>query len=614
MADSYSINSDARSSERKEIGGQPARIPATAPRLPAWWGIAVVLALTFAVYISTLRYQFVHDDRGQIVENPAVHSWHAVPTYFTAQVWAAVMPDELGNYYRPLFLLWLRINEVVFGNQAWGWHLTTILAHVLTTLLVYLLARRLGIGHDVGVLAALIFGLHPAHIEAVAWISGVTEPLLGILLIASFLAYVQWRGGGAHALQWKIISLVLFALAMLEKETALILPGLLLVYEWIFGTEWGRPLEARRILTWCGEALGKIRPYFFLIALYVPARIHALKGFNHVVTPLSTAQLVFTWPSLIGFWVRHLIWPANLSTFYNFPAVIIPTLRNFILPTIFVVGVGFALFVCVRNSRPAAFFAVWLVLPLIPLLNLRVFVANDFAHDRYLYLPSVGLAVLMAMLLKKVCMGPRRWLGIPASLLATGLCLAAALSYGTITESSYFRDNLTFYAYNLTQAPRNPDAESNYATVLAEDGQYGPALEKFLDVVNYHPNYYAAIYNLALTYYKMGKMREAEEYFLRAIRTNPNKADEYFYLGMTRFKSGRTAEAIVCLRQAIVIRPNGFAYHFALGVMLKTQGDLNGALQEFKEELGNNPGEQAAATQVKEIESQLSAHPPSGRP
>jgi 4-amino-4-deoxy-L-arabinose transferase-like glycosyltransferase len=607
-------NSDAPSPERNGDVGQPAGIPDTAPRLPAWWGIVVVLALTFAVYIPTLRYQFVHDDRGQIVENPAVHSWHAVPTYFTSHVWAAVMPEELGNYYRPLFLLWLRINDAVFGNQAWGWHLTTILSHVLTTLLVYLLAWRLGIGSDGALLAALIFGLHPAHIEAVAWISGVTEPLLGIFLIASFLSYVQSRVEGARALKWKVISLVLFALAMLEKETALILPGLLLVYEWIFGMEWGRPLEVRRILTWCGGALAKIWPYFFLVALYVPARIYALHGFNHAVTPLSTGQLVFTWPSLMGLWVRHLIWPAGLSTFYDFPAVVHPTLRNFILPAIFDVGVGLALFACVRSSRPAAFFAVWLVLPLIPLLNLRVFVANDFAHDRYLYLPSVGLAVLMAMLLKKVCWRSPRWLGIPASLLAAGLCLTAALSYGTITESSYFKDNLTFYAYNLTKAPHNPDAEANYATVLAEGGQYGPALEKFLDVVNRHPNHWAATYDLAFTYYKMGNMPEAEKYFLQAMRINPNKPDEYLYLGMTRFKSGRPAEAIACVRQAIAICPTGFAYHFALGVMLKTQGDLTGALRELKEELANNPGERAAAAQVREIESQLQAHPRSGRP
>jgi tetratricopeptide (TPR) repeat protein len=607
-------NFDATAAEPKRSAGERAVGSAIAGRLPAWWGIAVVLALTFAVYIPTLRYQFVHDDRGQIVDNPAVHSWNAVPAYFTAHAWAAVMPDEYVNYYRPIFLLWLRINDAVFGSQVWGWHLSTILAHVLTTLLLYLLVLRLGIGRDVALLAALIFGLHPAHIEGVAWISGVTEPLLGVFLIASLLAYLRSRGGGAGAVKWKAASLLLFALAMLEKETGVILPGLLLVYEWIFGTEWENPFEVGKILSWFGQTLGRIWPYFLLLAFYVPVRIYALKGFNHVVTPLSTAQLVFTWPSLAWFWVRHLLWPVGLSTYYKFPPVLHPTLGNFILPAIFDIGLAIGIYACIRRSRPAAFFAAWLVMPLIPLLNLRVFVANDFAHDRYLYLPSAGMAVLVAMLLKSVCVGLPRWLGMPASLLVVVICLTAGMSYETVTESFYFKDNLTFYGYNLTRAPHNPDAESNYASTLAESGQYGPAIEAFLDAVTYNPTYWTPTFNLALTYYKVGNLPEAEKYYLRAIQINPNKSDEYFYLGMIRFKTDRTANAIECLRQAIALRPTGFAYHLALGLMLKTQGDMAGALQEFKAELANNPQQQAAIEQVNEIEGKLAVHPQTGKP
>jgi Tfp pilus assembly protein PilF len=668
MGAGASMNSGTLLSPPQAAGGESGELPAGVSRFPAWTGIALVLALTFAVYIPTLRYQFVHDDRGQIVENPAVHTWHAVPSYFTSQVWAGVKPDDLGNYYRPLFLLWLRVNDVAFGNRAWGWHLTTILAHLFTTLLVYLLARRLAGDRDVGLLAALIFGLHPAHIEAVAWISGVTEPLLGILLIGSFLCYLRWRGDPTR--KWQFLSLLLFVFAMLEKETALILPGLVIAYEWIFRAEPGREalaparepaletghdrsleptvdlspalvprppsplgrgletassqaspsgrgvqphLPSRGILEFCRTALERTWPYFVLIALYVPARIYALKGFNHVVAPLSTGQLVSTWPGLIWFWIRHLVWPAGLSTFYNFPAVLQPTLRNCFLPAIFDACVAIVLVLLVRRSRPAAFFAAWLVLPLIPLLNIRVFIANDFAHDRYLYLPSVGLAVLGAMLLKRACPGQPRWLGVPATLLGAAVCLAAVMSYGTMTQSGYFRDNLTFYAYNLSRAPHNPDAESNYATVLAEDHLYGPALEKFLDVINHYPSYWTPTYNLALTYYKMGKLAEAEQYFLQAIRIKPNNADEYFYLGLTRFKSGRTAEGIACERQAIAIRSNGFVYHFALGMMLKTRGDLAGALQEFKQELAVNPGEPAAVAQIKEIEGRMQTPPARGR-
>jgi len=580
-------------------------------------GIGVVLALTFAAYLPALRYSFVLDDRGQILDNPAVHSWHFLPTYFTAHVWAGLLPQVLGNYYRPVFLLWLRLNDAVFGNSAWGWHLTTILAHVLATLLVYFLAVRLGVSRVASLLSALIFGLHPAHIEAVAWISGVTEPLLGVFLLACFLAYVRWRREGAR--RWKVISLALFALALGEKETAVILPGLLLLYDLMFesrsadlalkaggpvGAEQRRMLELRKAFTWCAKALGRTWPYFFLILLYIPARLHALKGFSHIATPLGLKQLVFTWPSLIWFWIRHLIWPFGLSTFYDFPAVVHPKLGNFILPALYDVGAGVALWAGVRRSRAAAFFAIWMILPLLPLLDFRIFVANDIVHDRYLYLPSVGLAILIALLLEKVCAGAAQWQGIPVSLLAAAASLAVVLGFGTLSESFYFRDDLTFYAYNLSRAPNNPIAQCDYAADLAERGFYGPALEKLTGVVNQNPNYWAAVYNLALTYYKIGKLPQAEKYFLEAILIDPYNPDEHLYLGMTWFKAGRTDQAIASVRQAIAIDPAGFAYHFALGVMLKARGDLGGALQEFKEELAVNPRQQAAAAQIQEIEKQ----------
>ena len=660
-------------------------ISANASSPPSWKGIAAVLVLTFAVYIPTLRYQFVHDDRGQIVENPAVHSWRFVPSYLTSQVWAGVMPGELGNYYRPLFLLWLRVNHAAFGNHAWGWHLTTILAHVLTTLLAYLLALCLGVSGDAALVAALVFGLHPAHIEAVAWISGSTEPLLGVLLIASFISYVRWRRTSRR--NWRLASVVLFALALAEKETAVILPGLLLAYDWIFTSShtWpstnahAKSMETARhsepfsvILSeakdLARDAQGKLREesrpasdestnqdqgkiprfarndslfqrsraalrriwlFLLVVLLYLPARIYALKALSHAVTPLNLSQLALTWPSLIWFWIRHLIWPVGLSTFYDFPAVLHPTLGNFTFPLIFDVCVAAGLLAVVRRSRSASFSAVWLALPLIPLLDLRVFVADDFAHDRYLYLPSVGLAILAGLGLKKLCArGPQasgaelkvratdvvvpgtwgrapQWLGMPGALLAASLCLAAVLAYGTVTQSYYFRDNLTFYAYNNFLAPHNLAAETNYGTILAERGMYASALEKFNEVAGHDPSYWPAVYNLGLTYYKMGRLPEAAKYFREAIRIDPHKADEYFYLGMTLLKSGRTEEAIISTRRAIELNPAGFAYHFALGAMLRAQGDFPGALREFKEELAVNPEQQAAAAQIKEIEKQV---------
>jgi hypothetical protein len=521
------------------------------------------------------------------------------------------MPNQLINYYRPLFLLWVRVNEAIFGEHAWGWHLSTVLTHVLTTLLLYLLALRLAIRRDAALLAALIFGLHPAHIEAVAWISGVNEPLSGILLIGSFLAYLRAGGKTSGGRKWSSISIVLYACALLMKESSLCLPALLLAYEWFYRSN--NP-SGTGIPGWCGAAWAKIWPYLALVAIYLPVRVHALKGFSHVVAPVTTGQMILTWPALFLFWFRHLVWPVGLSTYYNFAPVTHATLQNFFLPALIVGCAVVVLFLGVRKSPSAAFFSTWLVLPLIPLLNIRVFSANDFAHDRYLYLPSAGFAVLAAMFLTHFFSGPPRWLGMPATLCVVVLLLSASMSYATITESFYFRDNLTFYAYNLQQAPHHPDAESNYASVLAEQGQYGHAIEAFLDAVKYNPTYWTPTYNLALTYYKIGNLPESEKYFLRAVELNPYKADEYFYLGVIRFKTGRTADGVAYLRRAIGLNPNGFVYHFALGMMLKTQGDLNGALEQFKLELANNPNQESAKEQIREIEKQLNAVNESAKP
>ena len=88
-------------------------------------------------------FQFVYDDQTIILYNPAVHSWRYLPQYFTRHFWAGVHPEGAGNYYRPVYLLWLRMNDMAFGNHAWGWHLGTILLHLAVTVLVYFLASAI---------------------------------------------------------------------------------------------------------------------------------------------------------------------------------------------------------------------------------------------------------------------------------------------------------------------------------------------------------------------------------------------------------------------------------------------------------------------------------------
>src|SRR5208283_607014 len=200
---------------------------------------AAILAATFLAYSATLVLGFVFDDHVLIVTNDSIRSWRYFPSYFASHIWSFRYPHLLANYYRPLFLTWLRLNDALFGLHAWGWHLTSVLAHVAVTYLVYRLCLRLtGDGWVAGA-AGLLFGLHPVHAEAVADITSIQEPLSTFFILGAILAFGRSRESGQRV-RWLCASLALTAAALLCKESGMALPVLVAVFVWIYGTADGR--------------------------------------------------------------------------------------------------------------------------------------------------------------------------------------------------------------------------------------------------------------------------------------------------------------------------------------------------------------------------------------
>jgi protein O-mannosyl-transferase len=566
--------------------------------------LATILLLTFAAYAPTLRFDFVHDDRAQIMENPSIKSWKFLPQYFTHQVWAGYAPGIAGNYYRPVFLLWLRLNDMAFGLHPWGWHLTTILLHLLTTLLVYMLAERLIRDRTTAGIVALLFGLHPVHIEAVAWVSGLTEPLMAIFFILAFLCHLQTRENPEHHTRWKALALLFFVAAILEKETAIVLPLLVAAYEWVYPSEDATGSSAPGLARRASTAIKPALPYFLLIIPYLAARIVALKGFSHPLTPYPFTTLLMTSPFLFSFWLRHLFWPVGLGTHYDYGAVEHPTLENFVLPAIATLVIFAIAFIVARRSRVVAFSLFWVVLPLLPLMDIRVFARNEFAHDRYLYVPSVGFVILAALALRRLP-SPRTWRGIPAAQAGVLVLLVPLMGLGVVRESAYFSDSWTFYQHCARTAPHNGLAMANYAAALGERGRYPEALQILNRVAKENPDFWFGIYNLALTNYRVGQMTEAEENFKRAIHLDPNVADEHLYMGLVQLKTGRTIEAEASVRRALGLDPHGYGNHFALGIILKQRGEFAQALQEMGAEVANHPENGAAREQIADLEAKL---------
>ena len=559
----------------------------------------LVCAIAFLAYVPTLGFQFVYDDIPQIIQNPAIHAWHYVPHYFTSHAWAELYPHVAGNYYRPLFLLWFRLNHAMFGLDPKGWHLTTVLCHVVATYMVFVLARRLAASQWIAFSAATLFALHAVHIESVAWVSGVTDPLLAIFLIGSFLAYLRFREGNRWG--WMGLALTLFALGLIEKETAVVLGTLVFVYAWLYA-------EGRGGISRFAYALKHSLAFFSLTILYIPLRALILGGLSHSVTPLTWVSMALTEPSIVWLYFRHLLFPVGLSGLYGLPYVDHPASAAFVVPTALLLALILALAWGIRrleDARLALFACCWMVLPILPVLWLRAYREGDIAHDRYLYVPSIGFVLLVSLFLAEIA-SPRRT--SQKTLQLAGLAvLALAYALGTVTQQTYWASDLLLYERAYRIAPHDNLICNDLGAALMDAGNPGAAIALYSQVLAREPGFWLSNYNLGYTYYKIGKLQDAEFYLRRAININAADSDEYIYLGLSVWRQGRAEEAVQYVQHAIQIRPSAPGYHFALAMIRRDQNNIPAAESEFNLELQYHPESTAARQQLQALTSGTAA-------
>src|SRR5271157_3700321 len=222
---------------QQETGAEPSAVELLAVYLRRPGILLPLLGLvTFVLYSGTLSFDFVWDDLPQIVNSPIIRSWSNLPRAFTSDLWYHVARHQV--YYRPLFVAWSMLNYALFGLRPWGWHLGAVLLHVGAVMAVFWLARRLGLEHWTAALAALIFALHPVHIEPVTWVSAASDSMVTLFAALAFAAFLNGRDrerslGRKKRAAWWIASLALLACALLTKEMAVMFLALVGIYAWL---------------------------------------------------------------------------------------------------------------------------------------------------------------------------------------------------------------------------------------------------------------------------------------------------------------------------------------------------------------------------------------------
>ena len=571
---------------------------ARGPGSRATWLLAGALLLTAAVYVQSAAFDFTYDDFAQIVYNPRVHSWKAAPANFTSHVWAQT--GGLALYYRPVFMLWLTANYALFGLQPAFWHLAAIAIHLLACLLFYFFAWRLTENRWVAVVTVLLFGLHPAHVEAVAWVAGVTESLLAVLVFGSLLCYLKHRDSGKPGMTGSLAcSLLLAFLAVLAKETALIFPGLIFSYEWAFHSS-GDSLKRR---LW--SAIRAALPYIPVSLAFLVMRAIALKRVVPPHTVVDLGPVLLAWPEAIVFYIGHLLFPWHLSVFYNPLLVARPGLGNFILPLMVASASAGALYYGARRSRVFAFLALWCGILLLPMLNVTLLNNLENVHDRYLYLPSAAYCLILAMLLSRL-----RELRGTGSAAAVLVLISGTYIYLTAREQQYWSSDYDLSRNGVAVSPGHPIALQSLGNAYIRQGRAGEAIPLLVESLESNPTDIGTFSSLGFCYSEVNALPLADEFLTRAISLKPSDPRAHLVLGMVRLKQSRLAEAEAEIRRGLELQKRltpGMEelFHYHLANVLYARGDLRAAMNEYQLELRNDPGFDPAVGLARERISQI---------
>jgi tetratricopeptide (TPR) repeat protein len=237
---------------------------------------------------------------------------------------------------------------------------------------------------------------------------------------------------------------------------------------------------------------------------------------------LPWRTVVLTWPSLLWFDIKQLLLPVKLSIFYDTPYITAVSLESFWLPLLAIAIVGLLCSWLARKQKALVGFAVaWFLLTLLPTFNLRVFRWRDFAHDRYLYLPSIAFVIILALAVRRLPETPWKRVGLPASQLITLLVLFFAISVNTVLETAPWGSNLFLLTRATQVAPRNVAAAYMLGAELMGRGQLPASSEMFARATRLAPNWAAAWSSLGIAEYRQHHYQEAHSAFVRAATLAP---------------------------------------------------------------------------------------------
>ena len=573
--------SGATDTEQKTSQDGPRKRP------PAWLIGFLLVLITLALYWPVSHFEFNNYDDGQyITKNPNVQNGLTLP----AIKWAFTAVGYGGNWH-PLTWLSHLLDIELFGFHAGGHHFTNVLLHTANTLLLFLLLRRWTGNLWRPAFVAALFGWHPLHVESVAWVAERKDVLSTFFFFLTLLAYCRYASelkmkNGKRKIYYGL-ALLFFALGLMAKPMLVSLPIILLLLDYwplrriydllfaIYGS--GKDtadLECAGTVSLVRAVVEKV-PFF---ALTAASCVITYVAQGPAVQDLTKFSLVDRAGNALVSYAKYLgkvFWPANLAVPY-------PYVHH--LPPMEVAGAAILLLavsvlsVRLARSHPPLFVGwFWFLITLVPVIGL-VQVGGEPMADRYMYIPSVGIFVIMAweapILLKA---SSDDSLALPAAAIVLMGCWVLAAG-----QISYWRNSMTLWTHTLQVTKNNAAAESNLAFELDAEGRFDEAIHHAREALRIRPGFAEAENNLGCLLSKRGDVAEGVPYLEAAVKANPQHVQYYLNLALAYRQLGRLDEAAAEYRSAIRLDAQCGPAYVNLGDVLVQQGLIAEAVPQYR--------------------------------
>jgi tetratricopeptide (TPR) repeat protein len=570
---------------------------------------------TFLVYLPALQNGFTDwDDNTYVLTNPHIRSFDIA--FFK---WAFFHFYDCN--WHPLTWISHAFDYAIWGLNPFGHHLVNIIFHAVNTfLVVILIIRFLEIYKETATkpglrpfltertmliasgATGLLFGLHPLHVESVAWVAERKDLLCALFFLLSIMMYTNYARSVSNGTDNKkpashffnkqyVLALGLFIFALTSKPMAVTLPVILLLLDW-------HPFNRMQSLKSFRALVIEKLPFIALSLISSIVTILAQRAGGSLrsmeIIPLSTRLLVAAEALIAYLW--KMLWPLNLVPYYPYPKDVSLFSLKYIAAIALVIGITLACIVAAKKRK--LWLSVWgyYVVTLIPVLGI-VQVGGQSMAERYTYLPSLGpflvIGLASAWISKKTDAGKKWGLIAKVIWISAVICALGSISYRTVEQIGIWKNGITLWDYVIEKEPEGVSiAYTNRGLEFEKIGQLDKAIEDYSKAIVLDPSAYIAYFNLGVVYFKTDLLDKAIGYFNRSIAVNPTYADAYSNRGIAYALLDQYGRALDDFNKAIELNQNFAAAYYNRGKLFYKAGQEELALADFQKscDLGSKEG------------------------